>query len=1602
MADLQHFFGGTLFFYLLFVDYLVSGDYDLSRLSEECSDGTFGYKCMYRCRCYREQVCDKVSGECPRGRCAEGFWGPRCQLSNNCFYNGQAKNYMGTKSVTDNLYTCQRWESQEPHRHSYTVTDFPDRKMPENYCRTTQDSARPWCYTTKEDQRWEHCNINNCNCPAGRFGNNCENECHCADLSEACDSILGMCSSGCAQGWAGFNCQKPVACPENRFGWDCSNQCHCKNPLHCHRFYGPTDQCECISGYFNPPSCQPVTEPKIVFFDNVKVNPGQSTTFNCTVSAYPVPAESEIRLMGPSGRRIALTESTELGSPQDTSIRINLFQVDFVNKDDTFTCVVRSVSGQASRTVATNVYELPLLKNAPNVSLMGPDASAVTIEWPPWSRSRGDTGDPPILWYDIMMNKVGMSPEKVGIVTHMNCRTMCRYSLTDLDPNTEYAIRVSTRRDGDGGDGPLGAILYTKTKCSEPKVPPTIDSLTPEFEYNSSYPQTQVIVMWKDAPKSTWNCDNIAKYQVFITSSWTGFQPQAVHVSGDTPADSNNRKSVLVSDLNPGTEYCIKMSFTNDRSFVSPKSEQKCTTTPNTTPLAPKNLRITKRTSSSLTVSWERPYSPYSQINTYQVTFWKRSWNQLSTKTGLHVTSNEEVTEHTLNDLEPNTEYNIEVQAMNSAGLGDPTIILVSKTDEDVPSKITSFRNTSRSDTSITLEWDHPAVTNGRLLYYLVRCKAEATLSFMENHVKEAQVPPDKLLHQFRDLHPATKYICSVSASTRSGLGNTTNIVVWTQSSDLKEPPAPRIVERTDTTITINIGQVSDPTVSFYRIIVEETKRINRRAVPQSIRDVRLDFQTAIAQNSRAYVTAQLHKQQPRAIGNFVVGDNHTYNGFYNAPLSPSKEYDVWYGAYAMVDGTLRQSFAKAEKQVVAASVEPAPETNHVPVIVAVLVVFILLILVFALLLFLWRKRHMAAEREKAEMPNFGPTIVPEPDTSTPSTPVDDVELEPLIESCSNNNEHDNEPVYGNVGACVIPPVRVEDLWDYVKQKKENDVEGFRTEYRLIPAGLTACCDVAQKCENKIKNRYGNIIAYDHSRVVLTPVNGDVNDDYTNANYIDGYKKEKAYIAAQGPIQPTIDDIWRMIWQEDSKTVIMLTNPTETGKKKCEQYWPDEGKQVYAGLTVESLECQTLPDFSIRTFRISKDDKTTVVKQFHYTTWPDHGVPRFGNSLLLFRQKIRLHDNLDHGPPIIHCSAGVGRTGTYIAIDVNLEQAKNEGIVDVHNFVQLMRTQRVNMVQTLEQYLFVYDVLLEALICGDTTVPVEKYLDTLSELLQYDEAISKTKLDEQYEVLRLISATIEKDDTTTALHPENIFKNRSTEIIPANRCRPYLTTQVEDHNDYINAAFLNGYTKKDAFIITQMPLPNTVVDFWRMVCDHNSYCIVMLNEIDKSDQTCEQYWTLETCGQSYGPFIVETTAEIKSDPSVTVRDFTITNTLNPQEVPRVVRQFHFHRWPDGASVPSSKAALLELLDMVDNWQKQTGNKPVTVHCMNGVLRSGLFIAASYVLERIKVDKEVDVFQAVKQMRLNRPQLIDNLEQFKFCHEIAFEYLSNQHTFSTFS
>ncbi|XP_059158477.1 receptor-type tyrosine-protein phosphatase mu-like [Physella acuta] len=1560
----------------------VSAD-SVQDLMDGCLDGFFGYKCLNRCNCADRRPCNKETGACANG-CRPGFWGPSCLLENKCYYNDQKKLYRGSLSQTINFRTCQRWDRKVPHHHQYKEKDFIDGAYPKNYCRVTPDFTAPWCYTDDPETRWENCSVENCQCPPRRFGQNCMYDCHCLNPEESCNSATGSCVSGCAWGWGGHDCQLPVPCDANRYGWECTQTCMCVNPRHCDRFTGPNKSCTCKPGFFNPPICEPVNAPTIISFDNQKVNPGEPSRFNCTIAAYPVPSENDIQLKGPGGRRISIITSS-LNKDSNVFARTTTFEVSVVRPSEKYTCYFKTIAGTAELTMVAKVYEHPRMSAPPIVASR--NERQIRVEWQKWDRKNGDTGDGPVTAYKIYFkNEGGNTYTEAGKVLPSSCRGVCHFVLDKLSPSVNYTIYITAIRDGEKGEGPPGEVIVASTTCGKPKNPPIIENISSALLANSSYPKTQIVVKWKDPPRNTINCQSIKRYILYFSSEASNIEGKDMEPI-DIPG--GNTHSVTVPNLKPFTQYCAVIVLENNAQLRSQQSTRECIVTQQTAPGKPEKLKHEVLGNSSVLLTWQPPQENYGPITKYHVDYWGVEKNFQTVEVP---TSNKDKIEYVLTDLLSYTFYQVRIRAENSAGVSEYSNAVNFTTEDGIPGLVEGFKNTSKTTSSITLKWQPPQHQNGLLLSFMVTCKPMHSRQniILPHHMNpEPVVIPGNVFELLvRSLMPATSYNCSIYATTRKGSGDSTSIVVWTKPEAPRLRESVKILMYTENTATLKLFENSDLTISFFRIIVErKDNRRNKRHVPQYISNAKHSFMTALHEKSNVYITAELEQHEFR--GTFVVGDNQTYKGYFNGPLQQNKEYIIWLGAYSNIDGIEQHTFSKADSNGIVKSLTASEEpASSVPIIIGVIIVFLLLVAIFAVLLLLWRKKHTADEREKAEIPFFGSTHYPDPDTSAPPSPIgritlpiiDTFDQDPLIDLPKKAPMLDTEPMYCNADD-IIAPIKVEDLWDYIRSAKQNDLEGLKKEFKLLPAGITSTCEVARKNENKLKNRYGNIIAYDHTRVVLDIDGDNIHDDYINANYIDGYNKQRVYIAAQGPSQPTLNDIWRMVWKENSKTIIMLTNSTESGKKKCDQYWPDIGSEQYGNIVVQLLNIDVLPDFTIRTFLISKGGQSKYVKQFHYTTWPDHGVPRFGHSLLLFRQKIRMYDNLDNGTVVIHCSAGVGRTGTYIAVDTQLEKAKSEGIIDVYNFVHQMRTQRVNMVQTLEQYVFVYDCLLEALICGDTTVSTKTFPEVYIDLCQFDADISKTKLEEQFEILKLLSTTIERDESTTALTPENIFKNRCKNIIPANRCRPYLMTSCDGSNDYINAVFLNSYCKKDQLLVTQMPLPNTVTDFWRLIYDHKSYCLVMLNEVEKNDDTCEQYWTEDPGGVFYGPFQVETTSEIKSNPIVTVRDFTLTNTQVPGDTPRQIRQFHFHRWQEGSATPSSHRALLELVDLADDWQK-LHEGPITVHCMNGASRSGLFCAALTILERVKKDKEVDVFQAVKQLRLNRTQLIDNMKTVK--------------------
>lgn len=283
-------------------------------------------------------------------------------------------------------------------------------------------------------------------------------------------------------------------------------------------------------------------------------------------------------------------------------------------------------------------------------------------------------------------------------------------------------------------------------------------------------------------------------------------------------------------------------------------------------------------------------------------------------------------------------------------------------------------------------------------------------------------------------------------------------------------------------------------------------------------------------------------------------------------------------------------------------------------------------------------------------------------------------------------------------------PVKLASFAQHVEQLHRDSNLGFSEEYKLLKdisreyttraADLPAC---------KAKNRYTNILPWDHSRVKLLPTDDEEGSDYTNANYLPGDKHRREFIAAQGPLPATVDDFWRMVWENKVAVIVMLTQCVEKGKVKCEKYWPEEGESVYHGdLCVQVRSQSVLPDYIIRVIDITLGNHTRMIKHFHFMRWPDHGCPERPAMLLSFVSAVRAHmPHSGSGPTLVHCSAGVGRTGTFIALDQLLQQIRRQSEVDIFALVLNMRDHRIHMVQTENQYIYIHDCLVDAL-CTDT------------------------------------------------------------------------------------------------------------------------------------------------------------------------------------------------------------------------------------------------------------------------------------------------------------
>ncbi|XP_047442715.1 receptor-type tyrosine-protein phosphatase S isoform X12 [Mugil cephalus] len=1275
-----------------------------------------------------------------------------------------------------------------------------------------------------------------------------------------------------------------------------------------------------------------------------EIMPGGSVNITCVAVGSPMPY---VKWM---------LNSEDLTPEDEMPVGRNVLELSSVRESANYTCVAMSSLGIIEAVAQITVKSLPKPPGTPVVTET--TATSVTITW--------DSGNPDPVTYYIIQYRAKSPDSKYETVDDI---TTTRYSIGGLYPNTEYEIRVSAVNTI--GQGPPSEPVETRTGEQAPASPPR--NIKAQI-----LRQNTMMVQWEEPEEPN---GQIKGYRVYYTMD--DAQPMnqwQIH---------NVQDSIIttIQGLVPQETYTIKvLAFTSvgDGPFSEPIHVKVLQGVPG----QPSKFQVGAVSDTSIELTWEPAYEKEGIIN-YELRFSEGSFGTQMKKTFGPKTS------YVVEGLSPNTEYHFSLAAVSNKGIGAFTNDISQKTlQANVPKNFTVKWATK---TTVVIAWKF---SESRSPY---KCTIEYNRQKMDVDARQLRVLVTGLRHN-------TTYEFRVTCQESMDGGQRHHVVARTAPLILVKKPKLDIYAEPDNMLTMSFPPVDGKDIKHFYVVVVPLKRTSGTVknlknpdemdMEELLREVvpkrRSRRQLAQLDQRKPYITA-CFRQLPSS---FTVGSDHRQSSCENKPLEPGQEYVFF--LLAELNTTAGKMFATSPYTDTVMTpelvVDPLPvETGDglIWVVGPVLAVVFIICIVIAILLYKnkpdSRKRKESEPRTKCLLNNAD---------ITPHHPTDPVEMRRInfqtpdsgLSSPQSDADFDYESMMNH------PPIPISELAEHTELLKANDNLKLSQEYESIDPGQQFTWEHSNLEVNKPKNRYANVIAYDHSRVILAPIEGITGSDYINANYIDGYRKQNAYIATQGPLPETFGDFWRMVWEQRAATVVMMTRLEEKSRIKCDQYWPSRGTETYGMTQVTLLDTIELATFCVRTFSLHKNGSSEKreVRQFQFTAWPDHGVPEYPTPFLAFLRRVKTCNPPDAGPIIAHCSAGVGRTGCFIVIDAMLERIKHEKTVDIYGHVTLMRSQRNYMVQTEDQYSFIHDALLEAVACGNTEVAARSLYSYIQKLAQVESGEHVTGMELEFK--RLANSKAHTSRFISANLPCNKFKNRLVNIMP------YETTRVclqpirgLEGSDYINSSFIDGYRQQKAYIATQGPLAETTEDFWRMLWENNSTIVVMLTKLrEMGREKCHQYWPAERSAR-YQYFVVDPMAEYNM-PQYILREFKVTDARDGQS--RTVRQFQFTDWPE-QGVPKSGEGFIDFIGQVHKTKEQFGQDgPISVHCSAGVGRTGVFITLSIVLERMRYEGVVDIFQTVKMLRTQRPAMVQTEDEYQFCYHAALEYLGSFDHYAT--
>ncbi|KAJ8031933.1 Tyrosine-protein phosphatase 10D [Holothuria leucospilota] len=821
-------------------------------------------------------------------------------------------------------------------------------------------------------------------------------------------------------------------------------------------------------------------------------------------------------------------------------------------------------------------------------------------------------------------------------------------------------IEINELTPGESYDFSITVISGEEESVPERVVQRTL----PESVYNftvTAYSNNHVTLSWTMTEK----CEN-------NDCVWTSFQISYNSIREDGIA--KGKRSASIDSLRPGAEYTFDIIVISYNEFSTSKN-----TTQRLRPNNVGELRVPSDYSDQIVVEWDKPYGDVSGYDT-----------TISGTDGYSDIKHVAIPEVTYPGLTPGEYYNVTVCTRSyketctevSSKLGIRTV-------PALPSAPAAVSLTATSISSVELTFQEPEDPNGIIMKYIISYTGTKDGDGNEHTGdKEVEVTdPDQqeFSETFNNLWPGFTYEFRVSAENEAGEGpERTAEVALGQEEPEKITVQPDEVASSDSTgteirtFTLQFssglfshcnGELKNYSVFVVENDGNETIGDPPRSYEEAQKQKRLPVYLATAEKTYPFppdyssCTSQRKKRQTPDSVEVVIGDGNCIEmsdkDYCNGELHGNREYKVMYRACNDV-GCSDSPYSEIIKT----------ELNNASWLVPL--IFILVVLICALAIFVvWKERQQ-------------PGII----TNHFKRPKSGIDNRGFDHDKPMRRQGDNRPV------------KLAEFGQFLEDMSRDSDYLFSEEYNdLRPIGKNQSTDAAQLEVNRVKNRFSNILPYDHTRVTLSPVDDEEGSDYINANYMLGYKSQREYIACQGPLQSTEEDMWRLVWEQGASIIVMVTQLMENGKIKCHQYWPDEGEGPvrYGEIVVNPMKVQKEQLWTIRKFQITKGPVTRTVTHFNFIAWPDHGVPERPDDLIKFVQAVRECKKMDGKPVVVHCSAGVGRTGTFISLDHLMSAMKEKDEVDIYGMVRSMRMNRCMMVQTESQYIFIHQCVMALL-----------------------------------------------------------------------------------------------------------------------------------------------------------------------------------------------------------------------------------------------------------------------------------------------------------------